>query len=160
MKEYTSAERLFRSGHFLESMESLRGVPDATLGLELAYFLGHSNRVRADARRLSEVKTAEPELKGRALRIWAALLRDDGEFAQALEKSQLSVQYLTQGVDHLELALSYCALLEAECVNPPFEGSLATALMTRRAALRSGDPVALIAVHHTFGKLEARLGNY
>ncbi len=160
MKEYTPAERLFRAGHFVQSLEALRSAPDPILSLELAYFLGDSGRVRTDARRLTEAKTATPEAKGRAYRTWAAQLRDDGQFAQALEKAQISVQWLVQAAEPSELAFSYCALLESECVNPPFEGSLATALLTRRAALRSGDPLVLIAVHHTFGKLEARVGSY
>lgn len=161
MKEYTQAERLFRSGYFAQSAEALKGgTSDAVLGLELAYLLGDPRRVRAEARRLTEAKAATPLAKGRVFRTWAAQLRDDGQFAQALEKSRLSVQWLTQDVDAAELALSYCALLESECDNAPFEGSLATALQTRRAALRSADPVVLVATHHTFGKLEARVGNY
>ncbi len=160
MREYSPAERLFRSGHFLQSLEALRGAPDSILSLELSYFLGDCGRVRGDARRLAEGKVSDAQAKGRAFRVWAAQLRDDGDFATALEKSQLSVQCLAQGTDQSELALSYCALLEAECLNPPFEGTLTTALLARKSALRSGDPLVLIAIHHTFGKLEARVGNY
>ena len=161
MKDQTPAERLFQTGLFLRAGEALRAGPaDGALSLEIAYLLGASGQVRNEARKLVESKSTDSLTKGRAYRVWAAQLRDDGSFSAGLEKCRLAVQELTEAGDPYELALACCALLEAESDGVAFERSRASALLARRTVLRSGHPAVMIVAHLTFARLEARVGNY
>ena len=160
MQEESAAYHLFRFGRLTEAARAVQGnTDDAALAVELAYLFGRSDHVRSEARRIVQSRSASRISKVRALRTLGNQFRDDGLFPEALELFRTAVNDLKSTDTPLDQALAYCALLEGECDSSAFDASRSTALSTRRIALRSGDPSVLALTHHTFGRLEARVGN-
>ena len=161
MHEQTLAFQLFRQGRLSEATKAIDpGTDDPALALELAYLLGRASHVRTEAKRLILSKASGKATKAKALRILGNQLRDDGAFEDALHRFRAALADLPSGGDPLEVATAHCSLLEAECDATSFDASRPTALHTRRVALRSGDPAVLALTHHTFGRLEARVGDF
>ncbi|HXK39520.1 MAG TPA: hypothetical protein VJ837_01690, partial [Candidatus Paceibacterota bacterium] len=129
------------------------------LAVEIAYMVGHSTDVRSSAGKLLQSRSLDNLSKARVSRVLGSLLRDEGEFSDALARFRAALEFLEGEDAPVELAQVCCCLLESECDSVEFDGSRATALQTRRAALRTGEPIVLATTHHTFGRLEARFGN-
>jgi DNA-binding NtrC family response regulator len=159
MEDESAAYVLFRQGRFAESAKALKGGDDPALGLEIRYLLG-SPSIRADAKKILASRSASKICRARTLRILGSQLRDDGAFREAANRFRLAIEELAAEDAPYEKTLAFCALLECECDTSAFDASRPTALQARRAALRSGDPIVLSFTHHTFGRLEARVGNY
>ena len=156
----SAAERAYRLGRFTEAASLLANSPrDQVLELELDYFLGHSSRVRANSKRLLNAAPTSSLVTSRCLIVCASQLRDDGEFEEAVATIRKAVKACGETDDLRLIASSYALLLEAECDTTAFDASRTTAFETRRAAIRCADPIALVPVHHTFGRLEARVGH-
>ena len=160
MDKDSAPYRAFHLGRFTEAWALLESSSrDQVLELELEYFLGHAARVRAKSKRLLQSLGGDPLLASRCMVVHASQLRDDGQFDQAVEASRRAVDLSHQTGDLRQVATAYAFLLEAECDTTAFDASRMTALETRRAAIRCADPSALAMVHHTFGRLEARVGH-
>lgn len=155
-----SAYRAYRLGRFKEASALLaRGPSDAILSLELAYFGGLTSRIRADAKRLMSASRLAAD-RSRCAQIIASQSRDDGAFDEAIVAATSAVELASDASDIRLIAWSQALLLETECEKAMFDVARMTALETRRAAIRCGDPAVLAKVHHTFGSLEARAGRF
>ena len=159
MDEENPVDQLFRQGRFAEAGRISAGRLDPALGLEIDYFLGNSDQVISIGRRLLQSTRLDKVTRARVHRVLGSQLRDNGDFEQALAMFRAALEEL-QGADApSELTHASCCLLECESDAVAFDASRTTALQTRRAALRSGDPSTLALTHHTFGRLEARVGH-
>jgi transcriptional regulator with PAS, ATPase and Fis domain len=162
MSDESVAYTLFVQGRFIEAAKAVKtAVDDPALALEINYFLGSpSAQTRAEAKRIIQSKTSGKIARARAMRIIGNQLRDEGAFKEASARFRSAVEELNGESAPLELPFALFALLECECDTEAFDASRATALLARTAALRSGDAAVLASAHHTFGRLEARVGNY
>jgi DNA-binding NtrC family response regulator/tetratricopeptide (TPR) repeat protein len=160
MQEESTAYILFRQGRFIDAMKALRSTDDPSLALEIRYFLGAPLQLRAEGKKILQSRSSSKLCRARTLRVLGGQLRDEGAVRDAANRFRSAIEELAGETAPLERALNLCALLECECDTEAFDASRPNALHARREALRSGDPVVLAITHHTFGRLEARLGSY
>ena len=159
MSDESAANAFFQQGRFLDAERATDKRTSPGLALEIAYMVGRSPDVRATGRSLLRNRSVDKPTKARIYRVMGSLLRDEGEFAEALSSFRAALDILEGEDAPIEIAQVCCCLLESECDSIAFDGSRPTALQTRRAALRTGTPLILASTHHTFGRLEARFGN-
>jgi DNA-binding NtrC family response regulator/tetratricopeptide (TPR) repeat protein len=158
-----AAATAFRNGRFTEADARLKEDTDAisaTLRLEIDYFLGRADRIRTQGASIFQRAGDSAILASRCASVIAAQHCDDGAFEAALCWSQRSVELAELSADLRQLSSAICALLERTYNRAAYSASLPLALYARRISVRSGDPDITAATHLTFGRLEARIGNY
>ncbi len=154
-----------RGGRFLDAASRLkdqerRDVNLEVLELETFYFLGRSVFVRENGGRMLERSDLTPGQFARCLFIVASQCWDDGQVKDAIPQLVRSIEAAEKASDAVAVCRATAKLLECTCDNVAFHASLPLAMQARRAATHCGDPHALVSVHVTLGRLEARAGRF
>ena len=160
-----SATLLFNQGRFSEADALLRSDrrPDlslATVAFEIDYFMGRSGAIRDNGPKLFNRANADPILGSRCASVMASQSFDDGDFKGCLHWCQRAVELAARARDAGQLAIASCALMERTYNRAAYSGALPLALSARRMSIRCGDPLIAATTHLTFGRLEARVGNF
>ena len=159
----SAASDAARQGYYSEAARLLgdvRKISDRVLRLEVDYYLGYTDRVRTDGRKLYSDTSSDPRLAFRVASIVASQFFDDGAIDDSIDYSQRSVSLAERSGDPVQLAAGTCTLLERTCIRTTFKASLPLALSARRASIRCGLAEVAARTHLTFGRLEARVGHF
>ena len=106
----SQASTAYSLGRFKDAWNLLESGEDRALKLELSYFLGHTQGLISEVRRLLSSAKLDPSATARCALVEAALLRDSGSFTESLSAARRSVEVSRTVGDLKQTAISYAKL--------------------------------------------------